>query len=64
MGRCFRKTQLEVLLIFWPPAPEPRMNFSMRCEGWIPRVSMRVSRAEFFSGEGRFMVGVGRGGLN
>lgn len=33
LGSCFRKTQFEVLLIFCPPAPEPRTNFSMRSEG-------------------------------
>lgn len=55
VGRCLRKTQFEVLLTFWPPAPEPRTNFSSRSAVSIPREAIRCSRAEVFSGDGRFI---------
>ena len=29
-GRCFNQTQEEVLLIFCPPLPDPRINFSCK----------------------------------
>ena len=47
-GSCFRYTQLAVLLIFCPPLPEPRMNFSTRSSGRIPRASILASRAFHF----------------
>ena len=49
VGRCLRKTQLDVLFIFCPPAPEPRTNFSNKCAAVIPSASIRNSNAAIFS---------------
>ena len=49
LGRCLRNTQLEVLLIFWPPAPEPRTNFSNKSASVMPRAARRCSSAVSFS---------------
>mgnify|MGYP003453310809 CR=1 FL=1 len=45
VGRCFRKTQFDVLLIFCPPDPEPRTNFSNKSASAIPSAAIRCSSA-------------------
>ena len=57
LGRCFRKTQLFVLLIFCPPAPEPRTNFSSRSFSEMPSAAMRWSRSVSLSEEIGFCIG-------
>ena len=42
VGRCRRTTVDEVLLIFCPPAPAPRMNCSSRSPGRTPRETNRA----------------------
>ncbi len=49
VGKCFRKTQFDVLLIFCPPAPDPRTNFSNSAPSTIPSAVIRASSAAILS---------------
>jgi hypothetical protein len=49
VGRCLRKTQFDVLLIFCPPAPEPRTNFSNKSVSRMPSECIRCSSATILS---------------
>ena len=41
VGRCWSQTVDEVLLIFCPPAPDPRVNVSVTSPGRMPSASSR-----------------------
>ena len=56
VGKCFRKTQFDVLLIFCPPAPEPLTNFSNNSTSLIPSAFIRSSSALVFSVVIRFCI--------
>lgn len=49
VGRCLRNTQFDVLLIFCPPAPDPRINFSNKSASTIPSAVIRAAKAVIFS---------------